>query len=78
MINSIIEQYKINSINENHSIVSRGEIVNLTITGGDMNKSIYDTDNNNIVDVASNSLKLGSIDATSYLKDYDIIDCGTF
>ena len=45
---------------------------------GDMSKAIYDSNNDHIVDTSANSLKLGNVDAADYLKNTDVIDCGTF
>ena len=50
----------------------------ILVGGGDMSKAIYDSNNDHIVDTSANSLKLGNVDAADYLKNTDVIDCGTF
>lgn len=59
-------------------MVSVGDVVSISGSVGDMTKSIYDNDDDHIVDIAANALKLDNKTADDFLQKTDIIDCGTF
>lgn len=74
-----IEEVSINSVIEELTINST--IAEVKYSGdlpGAMQRAVYDSDNDHIVDNADNALKLGGKPASDYIKNYDVIDCGTF
>ena len=74
-----ISEVAVTSVAENQ-VLSEQCVVALTLNGGegDMMKAVYDSDNDHIVDNSHNALNLGGTPAESFLKETDIIDCGTF